>query len=162
MNYVNENEFVSWIKSGGYGKVYKGINFLIFQARNVITGENVAIKKQDISTLTSEEIYNISREALYLQSFKHRNIVKFINSYVYENQFYTVMECALGGELNAYLEKEKYLSEYEARRVFKQLHEAVKYIHAKNVVHRDLKPNNILFLDEKRENVIVSSQIINY
>jgi calcium/calmodulin-dependent protein kinase I len=122
----------------------------------VITGENVAIKKQDISALNSEEIYNISREALYLQSFKHRNIVKFINSYVYENQFYTVMQCAVGGELNTYLEKEKYISEFEARRIFKQLHEAVKYIHSRNVVHRDLKPNNILFLDEKRENVVVS------
>jgi len=120
-----------------------------------MTGENVAIKKQDISALNSEEIYNISREALYLQSFKHRNIVKFINSYVFENQFYTVMQCAFGGELNAYLEKEKYLSEFEARRIFKQLHEAVKYIHSRNVVHRDLKPNNLLFLDEKRENVVV-------
>jgi len=65
------------------------------------------------------------------------------------------MECALGGELNTYLEDQKYLSEFETRRIFKQLHEAVKYIHSKNVVHRDLKPNNILFLDEKRENVIV-------
>jgi len=121
----------------------------------VITGEYVAIKKQDISALSSEEIYNISREALYLQSFKHRNIVKFINTYVFENQFYTVMECALGGELNTYLEKQKYLSEFEARRIFKQLHEAVKYIHSKDVVHRDLKPNNILFLDEMRENIVV-------
>lgn len=126
----------------------------------MITGENVAIKKQDISALNSEEIYNISREALYLQSFKHRNIVKFINSYVYENQFYTVMQCAIGGELNSYLEKEKYLSEFEARRIFKQLHEAVKYIHSRNVVHRDLKPNNILFLDEKRENVVVKLFLI--
>lgn len=30
MNYVNENEFVSWIKSGGYGKVYKGTFILKF------------------------------------------------------------------------------------------------------------------------------------
>jgi serine/threonine protein kinase len=65
------------------------------------------------------------------------------------------MECALGGELTTHLNKQKYLTEFEARKIFKQLHEAVKYIHSKNVVHRDLKPNNILFLYEKRENVIV-------
>ena len=121
----------------------------------MITGEDVAIKKQDISNLSNEEIYNISRESLYLQSFKQKNIVKFINSYVYENQFYTVMECAKGGELNSHLEKLKFLSEWEARRIFKQLHEAVRYIHSKNVVHRDLKPNNILFLDVNRENLVV-------
>jgi serine/threonine protein kinase len=66
------------------------------------------------------------------------------------------MECAKGGELSTYLEKVHLLSEWEARRIFKQLHEAVKYIHSKNVVHRDLKPNNILFLDENRENLVVN------
>jgi serine/threonine protein kinase len=128
---------------------------LIFQARNVITKEEVAIKKQDVSCLLSEEIYNISRECLYLQSFKHKNIIKFINSYVYENNFYTVMDCAKGGELCSYLESQNLLSEWETRRIFKQIHEAVKYIHSKNVVHRDLKPNNILFLDKNLENLIV-------
>ena len=65
------------------------------------------------------------------------------------------MEYARGGELGTYLCKEKILTEWEARIIFKQLHEAVRYIHSKNVVHRDLKPNNILFLDKKRENLIV-------
>lgn len=105
--------------------------------------------------MSSEEIYNISREGLYLQSFKHKNIVKFINSYVYENHFYTVMDYAKGGELSTYLQSESLLSECEARRIFKQIHEAVRYIHSKNVVHRDLKPNNILFLDKNLENLVV-------
>ena len=52
---------------------------------------------------------------------------------MYENQFFTVMECGLGGELQTYLNKKKYLSEWEARRIFKQLHEAVKYIHSKTI-----------------------------
>lgn len=65
------------------------------------------------------------------------------------------MEFARGGELGSYLNKKKTLSEYEARRIFKQLHQAVRYIHSKNVVHRDIKLNNILFLDEKRENLVV-------
>jgi calcium/calmodulin-dependent protein kinase I len=94
-----------------------------------------------------------------LQSFKHKNIIKFINSYVHENHFYTVMQCAKGGELTNYLEEKKILSEFEARRVFKQLHDSVKYMHSKNVVHRDLKPNNILFLDEARENLVVKIKI---
>ena len=71
------------------------------------------------------------------------------------------MQCAKGGELTNYLEEQKILSEFETRRVFKQLHDAVKYMHTKNVVHRDLKPNNILFLDEGRENLVVIINILN-
>lgn len=66
------------------------------------------------------------------------------------------MECAKGGELNTYLESVNSLSEWESRRIFRQIHEAVRYIHSKNVVHRDLKPNNILFLDTNKENLVVS------
>lgn len=66
------------------------------------------------------------------------------------------MQHARGGELSHYLDDEKILSEFEARRVFKQLHDAVRYIHTRNIVHRDLKPNNVLFLDEKRENLVVN------
>ncbi len=125
----------------------------------MINSDEVAIKLQNVNELTAEEIYNISREAILLESLKHRNIIRFINSYIHENQFYTVMEYARGGELGTYLNKEKIVSEFEARRIFKQLLEAVRYIHSKNVVHRDLKPNNILFLDKNKEQLVVFSFI---
>lgn len=116
---------------------------------------HVAIKKIDISNLSTDEIYNISREAMYLQSFQHKNIIKYINSYIYENHFYTIMDMAYGGELVTYLTEKNVLSEMECKRIFKQIHDAVKYIHSRNVIHRDLKPNNILFLDVNRENVVL-------
>lgn len=105
--------------------------------------------------MSTEEIYNITREALYLETFKHKNIIKFINSYIYDNNFYTVMEYAKGGELSSYIAEVNYFTEQQAKKIFKQLHEAVKYIHSRNVIHRDLKPNNVLFLDEKRENLVL-------
>ncbi len=148
LNYVYEYEFVRWIKSGGYGKVFLGKHLLK-------KDYYVAIKKIETSNLSTDEIYNISREALYLQSFQHKNIIKYINSYIYDNHFYTVMDFAAGGELVGYLSEHKILSESDCKRIFKQVHDAVKYIHSRNVIHRDLKPNNILFLDEKYENVVL-------
>jgi serine/threonine protein kinase len=116
----------------------------------------VAIKKVDVSSLNTDEIYKITKEALFLQSFRHKNIVKFINCYIHNNEYYTVMEYARGNELTNYVVDKGILSEKEAKRIFKQIHDAVIYMHNKGVVHRDLKPNNIMFLDEEKQNIVVT------
>lgn len=147
LNYINEYEIIKSIKSGGYGKVYL--------AQHALTGKKVAIKENDVTNLSNEEIYNISREALYLETLKHKNIIKYINSYSYNNNFYMVMQYAEGGELGSYVQSEVWLTEERAKQIFYQIVEAIKLMHSKNVIHRDLKPNNILFLDKEMENIAI-------
>lgn len=65
------------------------------------------------------------------------------------------MELAKGGELGSYLKEKSVLKESEAKIIFRQIHHAVRYIHSKNVIHRDLNPNNILFLDEAKEDIVL-------
>jgi serine/threonine protein kinase len=120
-----------------------------------MTDQLVAVKQVDISTLTTDEIYKITKEALYLESFTHKHIIRFINSFIHGNSFYTIMAYAQGDELNTYVAEKKFLAENEAKKIFKQMHEAVSYIHNKSVIHRDLKPNNILFLDKERSDITV-------
>lgn len=145
INYINEYEILKAIKSGGYGKVCL--------AQHVLTNKKVAIKTTNVKHLSNDEIYNISREALYLESFKHRNIIRYISSFNYESDFYMVMEYAEGGELGGYLAQKNWLTEKETKKIFSQIIDAVDYMHNKGVIHRDLKPNNILFKDEEREHV---------
>lgn len=146
-NYINEYQTVSLIKSGGYGKV--------FLCKHVITGKQVAIKQNDIADLSNDEIYNISREALYLESMKHKNVVKYINSYTNDKCFYTIMQYAEGGELQSYILENKWISERKSKKIFSQMTDAIKYIHSKNIIHRDLKPNNILFSDSNKECILI-------
>lgn len=147
MNYFNEYEIISSIKSGGYGEV--------FLAKHVITGKFVALKQNNVTSLSNEEVYNIGREALHLQSFRHRNIIKYINSFSHEQNFYMVMDYAAGGELGYYLEKKIWFTEKEAKKFFAQIIDAVLYMHDHGVIHRDLKPNNLLFLDKEKTHIAI-------
>ena len=146
-NHFNQYEFIRWIKSGGYGKV--------FLARHIINKKEYAIKEIDISSFSNEDLYNISRENLILHSMIHKNVIKSYESFAYNNKFYTVMDFAEGGELTLLLKEKGCLSEEEVKILFKQIYDAVCYIHNKNIIHRDLKPNNILFLYKEKTHLTI-------
>ena len=85
-NYENEYEFLSFIKEGGFAQVYL--------AKHVLRGNLVAIKKTQIAKLDSESLYSISREALYLSTLRHKNIIKIYSSYLTDNASATCSEIA--------------------------------------------------------------------
>lgn len=147
LNYVYEFEFIKTIKKGGYAEVYL--------AKNTITNELVSIKKTDLHNFSTEELYNISREAVYLSTLVHKNIIKILNSYTHENCLYNVMEYAQGGELSQLLLNDEPIPEARIKDIFYQIHNAVKFIHSNNITHRDLKPNNILFLDKEQTRIVI-------
>ena len=147
LNYYYHYKFIKPIKSGGFAEVYLG--------ENVLNQQLVAIKKTDIKCFSTEEIYNLSREGRLLSKLDHPNIIKIYCYYTYENYLYNVMEYAKGGELTQYINSTKNISEEKIKNIFKQIYEAVKYIHNKNIIHRDLKTNNIVFLDEEKTQVAI-------
>lgn len=146
-NHYYQYEFIKWIKSGGYGQV--------FLAQHIMTKEEFGIKQIDTKSFSSQDLYNISREHVILQSFKHKNIIKCHHYYAYEDHFFTVMDSAKGGELGRYVRDKGGLKEKEAKKIFKQIYNAVNYIHGKNMIHRDLKPNNILFLNKEQTEIVL-------
>lgn len=146
-NHYYQYELIRWIKEGGYGKVFLG--------KHVLTQKEYAIKQINVKHFSSEDMYNISREHVILQSLNHKNIIKCYHSFAYDEHFFTIMDYAKGGELSSLLKQKGRLSEKEAKYIFEQIYQAVKYIHGKNIIHRDLKPNNILFLDEEKTQVVL-------
>ena len=147
VNYYYEYKIIKPIKSGGFAQVLLG--------ENVLNHKLVAIKKTDIKHFSTEELYNLSREGRLLSNLIHPNIIKIYSFYTYENYLYNVMEYAKGGELTQLVNAKEDIPEERIKSIFKQIYNAVQYLHNKNIIHRDLKINNIVFLDEEKTHVAI-------
>jgi len=77
----------------------------------------------------------------------HPNIVEFYRAFSFEASTYVVLEICDNGSLADALKKRKFFTMPEIRRFVIQTCGAVKYLHTRNIVHRDLKTGN-LFLDK--------------
>ena len=146
-NYYHQYEIIKSLKSGGYAEV--------ILAKNILNDEKVSIKKTDLKNFQTEELYNISREAVIINSLIHKNIVKILNTFTYDNSLYMVMEYCEGGELSSLIDSPEPIEENYFKKIFQQIHSAVRFMHSKNIVHRDLKPNNILFKDKERTEICI-------
>ncbi|XP_061342703.1 CBL-interacting serine/threonine-protein kinase 12-like isoform X9 [Gastrolobium bilobum] len=119
----------------------------VYHARNIKTGEGVAIKVIDKEKiLKGGLVAHIKREISILRRVRHPNIVQLFEVMATKTKIYFVMEYVRGGELFNKVAKGR-LKEEVARKYFQQLISAVEFCHARGVFHRDLKPENLL-LDE--------------
>ncbi|OMJ29542.1 Fatty acyl-CoA synthetase and RNA processing-associated kinase 1 [Smittium culicis] len=130
------------IGEGEFAKVKLGLH------RN--TGQEVAIKLVKKEWVDSKiKKAKIIREISSLKKVNHENIVRLYDIIESENHIGLVLEYASGGELFEYIMKNQYLRDSEAKRIFSQLILAVSFLHENEIVHRDLKLENIL-LDSKK------------
>lgn len=77
----------------------------------------------------------------------HPNIVRLEEVYESQSEIYLVQELCLGGELFDRLDEQPdyHYTEAECARLVKQMLSAVRYLHSKGIIHRDLKLENFLF-----------------
>ena len=126
------------IGSGGFGKVLEGIH--------IPTGEKVAIKILDKKKLNSDPL-NLKRvffEISILKNIRHKNIIKLYEVMETPQKIYLIMEYCQGGELFNYIINKKHLTEIQSCKFFHEIIDALEYLHVQNIVHRDIKPQNIL------------------
>ncbi|KAL4504365.1 hypothetical protein ABPG72_009811 [Tetrahymena utriculariae] len=127
------------IGSGQYGKVYR--------ATNIKTNKVVAIKVVKIQKFKENpklEECTVNEIKTLSQMDDNRHVVQFIELLRSSNNYYFVYEFCSGGTLEDQLKKKKIFKENEALHVFAQLLEAFKVLRKFNIMHRDLKPTNIL------------------
>lgn len=100
--------------------------------------------------LFHRQVSNSSQFVTELQlhsKLNHPNIVEFYRAFSFEQNTYVVLEMCENGSLADVMRKRKYLTMPEIRRYIIQTCGAVKYLHHRNIIHRDLKTGN-LFLDK--------------
>ncbi|ESO11649.1 hypothetical protein HELRODRAFT_71411 [Helobdella robusta] len=113
-------------------------------AKHIPTDREVAIKIIDKTQLNSTSLQKLFREVRIMKVLDHPNIVKLYEVIETEKTLFLVMEYASGGEVFDYLVAHGRMKEKEARAKFRQIVSAVEYCHQKNIVHRDLKAENLL------------------
>uniref|UniRef100_A0A7E4VGY6 Serine/threonine-protein kinase par-1 n=1 Tax=Panagrellus redivivus TaxID=6233 RepID=A0A7E4VGY6_PANRE len=113
-------------------------------AKHIPTGMEVAIKIIDKTALNQTSLQKLFREVKIMKQLDHPNIVKLYQVMETETTLYLVMEYASGGEVFDYLVAHGRMKEKEARAKFRQIVSAVQYLHSKNIIHRDLKAENLL------------------
>ena len=136
------------IGKGAFAEVYKG---------NLTSDKNtkVAIKWYKKKRLFDKEIKAIKDEVNVLSTLDHPNIVKLHEVFQDEKYIYIVMEYLKGRTLSDWLTKnEKPMSEEEATYVIHQLVSAISYWHSNNIVHRDIKLDNIIIDDNLKITLI--------
>lgn len=131
-------EVVRELGSGGFGKV----NLV----REKATGLMRVIKTVDTSKLSQRLLENMREEIQVLRALDHPNIIRLFEygEDVENHKIHLLMEKCSGGDVDELLEKAGYLSSDLVAQLTRQVLSGIAFCHARGVVHRDLKPGNIM------------------
>jgi serine/threonine protein kinase len=108
-------------------------------------GKLVALKVVQVQKRhKSESIAAVRREVDVLRALRHPNIIQFHGCHVNKREIYIFMELATNGSLTQLAKKFGQLSERNIRHYTRQMLGGLQYLHARGIVHRDIKGENIL------------------
>jgi len=134
---IGKYKILSTIGSGGFGTVYL--------AEDTWIDKKVALK---VPHRQGVDFGELLREPRLLASLNHPNIVTILTAEKQENVFFIVMEFVPGETLEAIVTREGALDVSRALDYTCQICNAVDHAHRQNVLHRDLRPSNVL-VDER-------------
>ena len=125
-----------------------GVSGLVRKVTHRATGIQYAVKCLDLGLLETEESLEQLRQEIFIMcQLDHPGVVRLEEVYESTSEIYLVQELCHGGELFDRLDDQPdyHYTEQQCARLVKQMLCAVRYIHTKEIIHRDLKLENFLF-----------------
>ncbi|XVE77352.1 hypothetical protein DITRI_Ditri13aG0055500 [Diplodiscus trichospermus] len=117
---------------------------VVWRSRHRQHGLEVAVKEIDKKLLSSKISENLLKEISILSTINHPNIIHFYEAIETEDRIFLVLEYCDGGDLAAYINRHGKVSVEVARHFMRQLAAGLQVLQEKHLIHRDLKPQNLL------------------
>lgn len=133
---LDEYLIIDEIGKGGMGHVYR--------ARHTLMQRDVAVKFPLGDEPSKKSDKRFRREVEALSKLVHPNIVSALDAGYQDNRCYLVMEYVQGTNLSTHVRENGPMPFVDALAVLIQAAEGLQYIHRKNIIHRDIKPGNLL------------------
>ncbi|KAJ1968928.1 Serine/threonine-protein kinase [Dispira parvispora] len=150
------------IGRGSFATVYKGYN--------KVTSETVAIKSVARSQLTKKLLESLESEIAILKKVRHKYVVELLDCLKSRNHIHLVVEFCSLGDLSVYIKRRKELPALRSeagglrepivRRFLNQLASALEFLQSCKVIHRDIKPQNLLLCPPSPHYVVGASEAV--
>ncbi|CAH8667878.1 unnamed protein product [Schistosoma margrebowiei] len=123
------------------GRIGHGASGVVYIGRELQSGCRVAIKQMSLRQQPRKEL--ILNEILVMRTYRNPNVVNYLDSYLLGDELWVVMEYLDGGSLTDVI-TETCMNESHIATVCRETLQALKFLHSKHVIHRDIKSDNIL------------------
>jgi len=131
---IKDYKIVDEIGTGGMGKVYKAVH----------PDLKTHVILKELSKPSRDFSQRFKREATIMTSLRHDNIAYFNDYFSWEGNMYIVMEYIDGIPLSELIQKRNKIDPHIVLLIMHEVARGLEYAHGKGVLHRDLKPQNIL------------------
>ena len=154
---LSDFEVLQSLGGGNQGNIFKVcslINHRIYAMKviDLEIKENTSEEDKNLKKLLEKNAYN---EIEILKKMNHPNIIKYYKYFKEKNKIYIIMEYFDNGDLKDYIEvlselkKKNMIKKDEIWYIFYQCMSGLTYLHKTNVIHRDIKPDNIFMNKNK-------------